>query len=123
MIIVHINPIERAKLPTSAPEIFDRMNEISFNSSLMREMRAVEFVTRLIDESISTARNTAACACIPSATTRRWPQLGAATKLNPDWDFLCNLRDNGRSTAAQWLERNLEHVGRSSTVDLAQVFL
>src|SRR6266853_3447739 len=50
VVIVHINPLERAKLPTTASEIMNRINEISFNSSLMREMRAIAFVTKLIDD-------------------------------------------------------------------------
>jgi NTE family protein len=47
---VHINPLHREKLPRTAMEVMSRINEISFNSSLMREMRAISFVTRLIDE-------------------------------------------------------------------------
>ena len=50
MLIVHINPIERPDVPTTAREIMNRINEISFNSSLMREMRAIAFVTKLIDD-------------------------------------------------------------------------
>jgi NTE family protein len=50
VVIVHINPLERVRLPTSASEIMNRINEISFNSSLMREMRAIAFVTKLIDD-------------------------------------------------------------------------
>lgn len=50
-------------------------------------------------------------------------EFGVATKLNPDWDFLCRLRDSGRAKAAEWLEGDLDKVGRSSTVDLADVFL
>ena len=50
VVIVHINPIGRPDVPTTARDIINRINEISFNSSLMREMRAIAFVTRLIDE-------------------------------------------------------------------------
>lgn len=123
VIIVHINPIERKTLPKSAPEIFDRMNEISFNSSLMREMRAIEFVTRLIDDGaldggtykrmlVHSIRDDAAMA-----------ELGVATKLNPDWDFLVRLRDNGRQRAAEWLDENYENIGTRSSVELQDVFL
>ena len=52
IVVVHINPLEREELPRTAAEILDRVNEISFNSSLMREMRAISFVTRLIDERL-----------------------------------------------------------------------
>ncbi|MDP1194709.1 patatin-like phospholipase family protein, partial [Klebsiella pneumoniae] len=36
VLIVHVNPIVRRGLPRSAAEIADRVNEISFNSTLMR---------------------------------------------------------------------------------------
>jgi NTE family protein len=50
VLIVHINPLSRTKVPKSAQDILNRINEISFNSSLMREMRAVAFVTKLMDD-------------------------------------------------------------------------
>ena len=50
VVVVHINPLARPDVPKTATEILNRVNEISFNSSLMREMRAIAFVTRLIDE-------------------------------------------------------------------------
>jgi NTE family protein len=50
VVIVHINPIERPDVPKTAGEILNRINEISFNSSLMREMRSVSFVSKLIEE-------------------------------------------------------------------------
>jgi len=123
VIIVHINPIERAKLPKSAPEIFDRMNEISFNSSLMREMRAVEFVTRLIDEGALDGTKYNRMRMHSIRDDAEMAQLGVATKLNPDWDFLCRLRDTGRQRADEWLEKNFHRVGRDSSIDLAEIYL
>ena len=123
VIIVHINPIERAKLPRSAPEIFDRINEISFNSSLMREMRTIEFVTRLIDEGALDDQKYSRMRIHSIRDDAEMVQLGVATKLNPDWDFLCHLRDVGRRRTAEWLETNLDKVGEQSSIDLAQVFL
>jgi NTE family protein len=123
VIIVHINPIERKKLPMSSPEIFDRINEISFNSSLMREMRAIEFVTRLIDEGALDEKKYKRMRIHSIRDDAEMAQLGVATKLNPDWDFLCRLRDVGRRRAEEWLEKNFDRIGRSSSVDLAEVFL
>lgn len=123
VIIVHINPIERKKLPMSSPEIFDRINEISFNSSLMREMRAIEFVTRLIDEGALDDKKYKRMHIHSIRDDAEMAQLGVATKLNPDWEFLINLRDAGRRRAEEWLEKNFDHVGRSSSIDLAEVFL
>ena len=113
VVIVHINPIERKKLPRTAPEIFDRMNEISFNSSLMREMRAIEFVTRLIDEGALDGKKYNRMRIHSIRDDAEMAQLGVATKLNPDWDFLCRLRDTGRLRAEEWLAANFHHVGRN----------
>ena len=122
VVIVHINPIERNKLPRSAPEIFDRINEISFNSSLMREMRAIEFVTRLIDEGALDAKKYSRMRIHSIRDDAEMVQLGVATKLNPDWDFLCRLKEVGRKRAAEWLENHFDSVGEKSTIDLQEVF-
>src|SRR5262245_51239360 len=123
VILVHITPIERKKLPRTAAEIFNRMNEISFNSSLMREMRAVTFVTKLIDDHVLDRDEYSRMLIHSIRDDAAMAELGVATKLNPDWGFLSRLRDNGRDKAAEWLDANLDKVGQSSTVDLADVFL
>ena len=123
IIIVHINPIERNKLPRSAPEIFDRINEISFNSSLMREMRAIEFVTRLIDEGALDSQKYARLRIHSIRDDAEMVQLGVATKLNPDWDFLCRLKEVGRKRADEWLDNHFDSIGDKSTIDLQEVFL
>jgi NTE family protein len=50
VVIVHINPILRPQLPTTAADIHNRLNEITFNSSLLRELRAIAFVTKMIEQ-------------------------------------------------------------------------
>ena len=123
VVIVHINPIVREDLPTTAPEIFDRMNEISFNSSLMREMRAIAFVSRLLEEHridegrykrmlVHAIRDDAVMA-----------SFGTDTKFNPNWPFLQQLRDAGRLAASRWLDENFEHVGQKTSVDMAATYL
>lgn len=123
VIIVHINPIERTKIPGTAPEIFDRINEISFNSSLLREMRAIEFITRLIDSEVLDAKEYKRIYVHSIRDDAQMTQLGVATKLNPDWEFLCRLRDAGRRRASDWLDEHYDSVGRTSTLDLQDVFL
>ena len=123
VVIVHINPLERKKLPTTAPEIFNRMNEISFNSSLMREMRAITFVTKLIDEGALDQTKYARINMHSIHDDMALEHLGVATKLNPDWDFLCHLRDAGRRRTLEWLDRNLDAIGNRSSVNLAEVYL
>jgi NTE family protein len=123
VIIVHINPLVQDRLPTSAPEIFDRMNEISFNSSLMREMRAIAFVSRLVeDEKLDTNRyqRMLVHAISDDDEMRRH---GAWSKLNPDWTFIQRLFMAGRGAAGRFLDAHFEDVGTSSSVDIAATYL
>jgi len=118
VVVVHINPLARPDVPKTATEILNRVNEISFNSSLMREMRAVAFVTRLIDEG-QVAPGTMKRMLIHSIAADDFMQsLGVNSKLNADWEFLMHLRDVGRAVAAAWLENNFQHLARQSTTDL-----
>ena len=98
------------------------MDEISFNSSLMREMRAVAFVTKLIDDNVLDRGKYSRMLIHSIRDDAAMAELGVATKLNPDWDFLCRLRDSGRAKAAEWLDSNFDKVGQSSTIDLAEIF-
>ena len=123
ILIVHINPIVRDRVPRTAPEIFDRMNEISFNSSLMREMRAVAFVTKLIDAGVLDAAKYARMLIHSIRDDAHMAELGVGSKLDPDWQFLCTLRDAGRARAMAWLEGTFDDVGVRSSVDLAAAFL
>jgi NTE family protein len=123
VLIVHVNPIAREDLPTTATDIMNRVNEISFNSSLMREMRAIQFVTDLIDSG-KIANGGLKKMHIHSIEAQDvMAGLGVSSKLNPDWGFLTYLRDRGRESAAEWLDGNYEHVGRKSSVDVRARFL
>ena len=123
VIIVHINPLERSKLPRTAPEIFDRINEISFNSSLMREMRAIAFVTRLIESGALSSDNYSRILVHAVRDEAVMGELGVASKLNPEWDFLCHLRDAGRLRAEAWLDETYAAVGEKSSIDIASLYL
>jgi len=123
IVVVHINPIMRSETPKTARDILNRINEISFNSSLMREMRAISFVTKLIDDET-----------VPDGRMKRMfihsienedfmRKLGVSSKMNPDWEFLTHLRDVGRESAEDWLDRNYDDIGKRSTVDIADKYL
>lgn len=123
VIVVHINPLERQTLPTSAFEIMNRVNEISFNSSLMREMRAISFVTQMIDEDPAAHKALKRILVHAIAADDIMSELGAASKLNGDWEFLTYLRDQGRDHADKWLAANFDSLGRKSTVDIRREYL
>jgi len=123
VIVVHINAIARPDIPKTAPAILDRMNEISFNSTLMNEMRAIAFVARLVDSGALDPERYAHMLIHSIRNDAEMAQHSAASKLNPDWEFLCHLRDVGRTTAKAWLDANFDKVGRESSVDIAATFL
>ena len=123
VLIVHVNPIVREAIPKTAPEILDRMNEISFNSSLMREMRAVAFVTRLIDDGVLDQSKYARIRMHSIRDDAQMAALGTGSKLDPDWQFLCSLRDAGRANGKVWLERTFGDIGERSSVDVAEAFM
>lgn len=123
VIVIHINPLSRETVPNNAPEIFDRMNEISFNASLMREMRAIAFVSKLVDGKAVDDRRYAKMLIHAIKDDVEMRKHGVSTKLSPDWKFLCQLRDAGRAAASAWLATHFDDVGQRSSVDIAALYL
>ncbi len=123
VVIVHINPIQRQELPKSAGEILNRINEISFNSSLMREMRAIDFVTSLIDSDAIKGMALKRMRLHAISAHEQMTGFSVASKLNADWDFLIQLRDIGRATAETWLTTNHARLGVESTIDIKTEYL
>lgn len=120
ILLVQINPLQRKELPTNARAIQDRLNEITFNASLLRELRAIDFVNRLVDAGK-----------LPTDEYKRvlmhridgGPPLALLTsssRMNSDWDFLLRLRDMGRAAAKRWLKRNYPAIGETGTLDLKE---
>lgn len=126
LMVVHINPLTIGELPRTAVDILDRVNEISFNSSLVREMRAIAFVQKMVadgwlkDEYRDQLRNMRMHAI---RADRDLGHLGISSKLDPDWGFLTRLRDLGRARAAEWLERHYADLGTRSSVDIRADYL
>ena len=124
IVLVQVNPINIAAVPTTAREIADRVNEISFNATMMREMRSVHFVTKLIEERRLKDRDHLRMIRFHMIEAEQtMARLGASSKLNGEWDFLCELRDLGRERSAAWLEANIDAVGRTSTLKVDEVFV
>jgi len=123
VLIVHVNPIERPDTPTNAREIMNRVNEISFNSSLMREMRAVAFVTKLIDDGKLSQSDAKRVLIHSVCADDVMCGLGAASKLNADVGFLRQLRALGRERAKAWIDDHFDDLGSRSTVDIRAAYL
>jgi NTE family protein len=123
VVIVHINPIVRRGVPRSAAEILNRINEVSFNSSLMREMRAIAFVTSLIEHGKVAAGEMKQMLIHSIRSDETMAGLGVSSKLNADWGFLTELRERGRAEADAWLAQAYDAVGARSSVDVHAEFL
>ena len=123
MIIVQINPMIRRKLPRTGREILNRVNEISFNSSLVKDLRAIHLLHKLIEaEGIETERYRDMRIHLIHAD-EELHDLDASSKLNTEWAFLSHLRQRGRAWAHQWLDANYDSLGVRSTFDLDALFV
>ncbi len=121
-ILVQINPVARYETPKTAREILNRMNEITFNSTLLRELRAVEFVTRLIEEGSLSQKQYRKMNIHRIASDKDLNPLSASSKFNAEWSFLLHLRDVGREAARSWLDEHYDALGNHGTLDLKAEF-
>ncbi len=120
IIMVHITPAERPGVPTTSPSIMNRMQEISFNTSLIREMRTIAYLTKLIDAGKVDGGKRMLVHLIEAEDLIR--KLSWSSRLNGDWDFLMHLHEMGRQRADKWLAANFDRLGDQSTVDLQEKY-
>ena len=116
-ILVQINPSERPDTPRSAGEILNRLNEISFNSPLAKELRMIALLRQVADPGTGEGARWA------QMRTHRimsdlLTQFGASSKLNAEWDFLDMLRTEGRRATSEFLDTSGDDIGKRSTTDL-----
>jgi NTE family protein len=124
--IVQINPLERKGTPKTSIEIVNRVNEISFNASLMAEMRAIAFVQRLIADGNLTGEESKRLKRMNIhmiGDEERMSTLGATSKMNAELDFLLHLKSLGQNAADAWLTENWGHIGNQSSIDVRKIFL
>jgi len=122
VVIVQINPLVRKKIPTSTREIMARVNEITFNSALMAELRAIEFVNRLIDQGRlphgtgpNEYRQIKVHRIVLEGLGERF---SSATKLRNDFQSFDLLRKLGQRAARRFLDGHYDDIGVRSSVDL-----
>jgi NTE family protein len=122
VVIVNINPLEREAVPKTPQEIQNRINEISFNSSLLRELRAISFVQRLLEDGTLKRGSMSRVLIHMIADDPLMNDLSAATKIMPIPAILARLKDAGRAAAGQFLAQHKGDLGQRSTVDLPAMF-
>jgi NTE family protein len=122
IILVQINPVRREGAPRTARDIVNRINEITFNASLLHDLRSVDFVGRLIEDGRLDGTGYRRVLMHAIADEQTLSQLGASSKFNVEPDFIEMLFEKGRAASDAWLKAHMRHVGVKSTVDLRKLF-
>lgn len=116
-ILVQINPVERPGTPRSAREILNRVNEVSFNAVLLKELRMIALLKEATAAANAECRRWGAMR-IHRIASEAMTNLGYSSKLNAEWEFLVMLRDEGRKSADEFLRAHCDDIGKRSTLDL-----
>ena len=116
-ILVQINPRERPGTPRSAAEILNRLNEVSFNATLMKELRMIALLRKAADPGSGEGARWAGMRT-HRIMTEKMVELGYSSKMNAERAFLDMLREEGRRAAGAFLDAHADDLGRRSTADL-----
>jgi NTE family protein len=119
VVLVQINPVTRPEVPTDARDIQSRLNEISFNATLLKELRMMALLRNVVDAGDSEGRLWARMR-MHRISTDVMVDLGASSKLNAESAFLHMLRDEGRAAAERFAAENRAAIGKRSTFDIAE---
>ena len=123
IMLVEINPIRVDEVPQTARDIADRMNSISFNATMMREMRTIAFVTQMLDQHRLTGRSHLRRIFFHMVQAEKeMSAYGASSKSNVHPDFIELLFELGSRTADNWLKENYDKLGNQSSIDLQKLF-
>jgi NTE family protein len=124
ILLLLLNPIMSKTTPRSTTEIMDRLNELSFNASLLAELRTLATVQDLINRGLlKTASGYLRLRFHMISADKSLHDLKLSSKANTDWSFLQELMKRGRAAADAWLMQDLPMVGERSSVDLGKTFL
>ena len=123
ILLIKINPLLREDTPTRSMDIIDRLSEITFNTSLIGEMRAIAFVSRLLREQKLDPGRYKDLRLHMVADDDGLMPYNASSKFNTDWNFLQELHGLGYRAAQDWLAAHGQDVGRRSSLDIDSTFL
>src|ERR1700749_2879176 len=115
-ILVQINPRARLERPRTASEILNRLNEISFNSPLMKELRMIALLREVADPGHGEGARWAGMR-VHRIMTDALADFGASSKLNAEWEFVSLLKQEGRKSVDAFLTAHGKDIGKHSTAD------
>ena len=123
LMLVQINPLKRERVPQAATEILDRINELTFNASLLTQMRSIDFINRLIEEGALSGgrfKHVLLHRIDGGADMALYP---ASTRNSTDAAMIGNLFKLGQASGAHWLDHHFAALGRHGTVDIRRDYL
>jgi NTE family protein len=120
IMLIQLNPTVRDKLPITAREIADRLNEITNNATVVREMRAISFITDLIDSGELDPAKHKRLHMHLIESEEVFAELGWSSKLNTEWEFLTHLFEKGRLAAEKWIKEHYNDVGKKTTASIRE---
>ncbi|MBP6851782.1 MAG: patatin-like phospholipase family protein [Rhodoferax sp.] len=123
IVLVQINPIRRNTLPTTSAQIMDRINEVTFNAGLIAEMRAIDFVKRLLAEGKLDPAHYKDVLMHRIDGGSKMDALAASTKTSISGSLIHSLRDMGRASAQAWLAKHFDALGTECTVNIKRDYL
>ena len=123
VVLVQINPIRRDKLPTTTADILDRVNEVTFNAGLIAEMRAIDFVKRLLAQGKLDPAQYKDVLMHRIDGGEQLESFAASSKVSTSGALIHSLRDLGRASCKAWLVRHVDAVGQRSTLNIQQDYL
>lgn len=115
ILLVQINPVKINKVPSNIEEIKDRVNEISFNSSLMLELKILELKQKLAENGVKIDDRSVKTYLHNISADKDLGELNLSSKLNTSWDFLMHLKELGYKACDSWLKENYDNIGKQST--------
>jgi NTE family protein len=110
-------PSHKKEIPLTAPEIFNRINEITFNASLLKEIRSIAILKELIRTANLEDQKYRDALFHLIANDEELNPLHASSKFNTEWAFFMHLHDVGYRTTSNWLDQNYDDLGKRSTLD------
>lgn len=119
-LLIQVNPVERPLVPRSAREILNRVNEVSFNATLLKELRMIAVLRQVVDAGSEEGARWAGMR-IHRIASDLMTTLGYSSKLSAEWDFLVMLRDEGRRCANHFLKDHGADLGHRSSLDLDDI--
>jgi len=123
LVVVQIDPLYREEIPKSPRAIHDRLNEITFNAVLIREMQAIHFVNRLVEGELLDPQSYKRTYIHLIEAEEEMKSFGVSSMANVEWVFFENLKNIGRKAADRWIGENFEQIGKNSTIDVAKTYL